>query len=222
MNGDKKGDLLVGCFSGFLHSVPATADGFAEESWLTDSAGKEIHTGQYWDAQEKHWAKVSLVEGAPDNLLGLYPDLTDWDGDGDLDLLIGTRRGGIALRINEGSPKEPRFSATPRYVEAGGAPLILESHVSTEFIDLDGDGLRDLVCAQHGGAISWYKNSGTKKAPKFTKPSLIKNEDPFGPKSYLCLSAADMNGDEKADLIVGAKAKTDDGYVPGMWVLYQE
>ena len=30
----------------------------------------EIHTGQYWGAEERKWMKATLVEGVPDNILG--------------------------------------------------------------------------------------------------------------------------------------------------------
>jgi hypothetical protein len=39
------------------------------------------------------------------------PELTDWDGDGKLDLLIGTQSGKILLALNVGTAKEPMFTA---------------------------------------------------------------------------------------------------------------
>lgn len=219
MNGDGKGDLLVGCFNGFLHYLPATDSGFSNESWLKDEADQEIHTGQYWSADERKWIKTTLVTGVPDNILGIYPDLKDWDNDGDLDLMIGGRRGAIGLRINEGSAKEPKFSATPLFVEASGKPIDLEGHVSTDLVDLDGDGLRDLICAQDGGEITWYRNSGNEKTPKFTEPVKIVSKGVEEPVGYLRINAADMNGDGKPDLLVGAN---DAERVHGIWVFYQK
>ena len=163
--------------------------------------------------------KVELVEGVPDNILGIYPDLKDWDGDGDLDLLFGGRRGCIGLRINEGTPKDPQFSATPLFVEAGGKAIDLEGHVSTDFVDLDGDGLRDLVCAEHGGNLMWYKNIGDKKAPKFDKPTAVTSEGDDRPTSYPRVNAADMNGDDKPDLVVSGKSSSG---TPAIWVYYQK
>ncbi len=220
MNGDGKNDLLVGCFSGFTHYLPATDDGYAAETWLKDKAGKEIHIGQYWGKEERKWMKIELVKGVPNNFLGLYPDLKDWDGDGDLDLIIGGRRGGIGLRINEGSAKDPKFSDTPRYIEADGKAIDLEGHVSTDFADIDGDGLRDLVCAEHGGRISYYPNVGDAKSPKFSKPVVVASTaGADAPKNYPRVNAADMNGDGKADLLIGAGAPDRK---PAIWVLYQK
>ncbi|NLF37888.1 hypothetical protein GX586_00490 [bacterium] len=39
------------------------------------------------------------------------PELTDWDGDGDLDLLLGAADGRVMLAVNEGTPKEPSFKS---------------------------------------------------------------------------------------------------------------
>ncbi len=71
-----------------MHYLPATADGYAAETWLTDQLGKDIHIGQYWGETERKWMKITQVKGVPDNNIGLYPDLKDWDNDGDLDLVI--------------------------------------------------------------------------------------------------------------------------------------
>lgn len=209
----------MGSFQGFMHYLPATADGYAAETWLTDQSGKDIHIGQYWGETEKKWIKIAQVKGVPDNNIGLYPDLKDWDNDGDLDLIIGGRRGSIGLRINKGSAKDPQFSKTPQFLEAGGKPIILESQVSTDFVDLDGDGLRDLVCAQTGGEISWFRNIGNKSQPKFNKSTSIASEGDDRPSSYPRVNAADLNGDGKPDLLIGAKSP---GGKPGFWVYYQK
>ncbi|MEM7014973.1 MAG: VCBS repeat-containing protein [Verrucomicrobiota bacterium] len=132
--------------------------------------------------------------------------------------MIGTRRGGIALRINDGSEKEAKFSATPRYVEANGAPIDLEGHVSSDFVDINADGLPDLVCVEHGGTISWYPNEGTASEPKFSNSISIANDLETGPVSYPRVSVADLNGDSKPDILVGGKAKETVGF----WVFYQK
>ena len=36
----------------------------------------------------KKWVEIAQIKGVPDNNIGLYPDLKDWDNDGDLDLVI--------------------------------------------------------------------------------------------------------------------------------------
>jgi hypothetical protein len=209
----------VGSFQGFMHYLPATGDGFAAQTWLKDQSGKEIHIGQYWGHKEQQWVKVDQVQGVPNNNIGLYPDLKDWDNDGDLDLIIGGRRGNIGLRINEGTPQDPQFSAKPQFLEADGKPITLASQVSTDFVDLDGDGLRDLVCAQTNGEISWYRNGGDETKPSFQKSQRIASEGDDRPSGYPRVNSVDMNGDGKTDLLIGGKTP---GGEPGFWVYYQE
>lgn len=162
--------------------------------------------------------ETELVPGVPTNI-GLHPDLADWDNDGDLDLIIGGRRGNIGLRINVGTPTEPKFSKKPQYVEADGKPIAFKRDVSTDLVDLDGDGLRDLVCGVSNGRIVWYRNSGTKEQPVFKTPQKVANDGDDAPVEYMRISACDLNGDDKPDLLVGAKTKDRKH---GLWIFLQK
>ncbi len=107
------------------------------------------------------------------------PYAIDWDGDGDEDLITGNSAGYIAFIENLGGT--PIRWAAPRYLSAAGK-LIREqagpngsiqgpaeakwgySILSVE--DWDGDGLPDIMTNGIWGKIVWYKNVGTRTAPK--------------------------------------------------------
>src|SRR5262245_64855766 len=48
--------------------------------------------------------------------------LADWDGDKDLDLVIGNIEGAVFLLTNEGTPEKPAFESPARLM-AKGAPV---------------------------------------------------------------------------------------------------
>jgi hypothetical protein len=55
----------------------------------------------------------------------LVPCVADWNGDGRKDLLVGQFVGGkIALYLNEGTDKAPKFGSG-RFLEAGGKEISL-------------------------------------------------------------------------------------------------
>ena len=52
---------------------------------------------------------------------GSWVTPVDWDGDGDLDLLIGSFSGKLFLRVNEGTRAEPAFSPLMRTISGLGS-----------------------------------------------------------------------------------------------------
>ena len=106
----------------------------------------------------------------------------DWDGDGDTDIISGNTAGYIAFIENLSGPgvEQPRWAA-PRYLEADGrviriiagpngsiqGPCEAKWGYTTQTVaDWDGDGRPDLVVNSIWGKVHWYRNIGTRQAPK--------------------------------------------------------
>lgn len=124
------------------------------------------------------------------------PYAFDWDGDGDDDLVSGNSAGYIALIENLGGT--PTRWAAPRYLAADGK-LIREQAGSNGSVqgpaeakwgysilsvaDWDGDGLPDIMTNGIWGKIVWYKNIGTRTAPRLAAAQPVELTLPAGATS---------------------------------------
>jgi hypothetical protein len=142
---------------------------------------------------------------APDATLAVganaAPALDDLNGDGLLDLLVGYtdegEGGKLAHFANTGTPTSPTWTLqTDRY-----AGITEAQGVQPAFVDLDGDGDRDLLLGI-GGQLGWYERGGTAAAPTWTRQAA----DPVGyggGSSGASPAIGDWNGDGAPDLVTG-------------------
>jgi hypothetical protein len=147
---------------------------------------------------------------------GSFFELVDWEGDGDLDLLIGSFQGELLLRKNEGTPTEPAFAVNNIDVQAEGKPLRVTSHLCPDVADWDGDGRWDIIAGSDDGSVSWFRNVGNPQSPAFAAPQvLVPPHDGNGyyivrwsdqevvPGIRSQVEVTDYNRDGKLDLLVG-------------------
>jgi hypothetical protein len=128
--------------------------------------------------------------------VGLQPtelQLTDIDGDGDLDLLTANAgSASLSVRLNNGSGT---FSGTTTLaLPAGSAPTSLRTG------DLDADGDLDLVVAQGtGGRVFTYLNTAGTFAVQVRPLRLSRNA--AAPTTSVGVTLGDVDGDLDLDLI---------------------
>lgn len=153
--------------------------------------------GGYFDAS-------SMLPVFTSSFQTLHVDLGDVDGDGDLDVVIGSQfqLNSIHLLINEGSSFSIGSSALP------GTVTGLEDVV---FADVDGDGDPDLLIGVSSGGLQnllWRNDGGVFVDATNQLPAIAARTN--------SLTVIDIDADGDCDLVVGT---TDTSVLPGQNLL---
>ncbi|MCZ7604654.1 MAG: VCBS repeat-containing protein [Planctomycetota bacterium] len=193
LNGDGRKDILTGSYTpGDLYLFARKEDGsFAKGEILKDKDGKNIAVGR-----------------------ATTPYAVDWDGDGDLDLLVGDIQGYAWLVANESGGAELKFAAPTKLQHDGKDIKADHGDSQVVIVDWNGDGTHDLLLAHGSGAVSLYAGIAGKGAPKLSapvtlveKPGAAKEGEVLpGSRAKVCVS--DVDGDGALDLLLG-----DFGYI---------
>jgi hypothetical protein len=141
---------LIGAYDGISHAFENTGDS-SSPVWTAKPA---------WNA--------------PDVGRTASPALSDMDGDGDEDLLIGDLNGIFYAFENTGDSSSPVWTAKP----AWKAPNV-NMYASPALSDLDGDGDEDLLIGDIYGTSYAFENTGLivdTTAPSITAPTAVSAE----------------------------------------------
>ena len=225
MNGDGRKDILISSFSGVPQWVENTESGWGESADVLDQNGDAVVIGDFWNHDTDEWDETdrSGTKGHCTSVAAV-----DWDGDGDMDLLLGDydKAGRLHVRLNEGSAKETRFAIKNFPIKVGQELVSIEGGVGAPRVaDWNGDGLFDILVGAIRGGVYLLQNTGAKGSPKFdelatlieplpgdsgakkVKRVQMKDGQPIGPGSSFHIEPVDYDGDGDLDLLVGARSE---------------
>jgi hypothetical protein len=157
---------------------------------------------------------VPLTSGATPLDVGDYaiPCVTDWNGDGRKDLLVGYRYADkLALFLNTGNDAAPAFAGYVN-LQANGTDIWVPGAgcgaPAPWVCDFDHDGNRDLLVGSGGdGTVAFFRNLGTNGAPVLARgtPLTLLNGDPVKITSLRATPYVhDWDEDGLADVLCGA------------------
>jgi hypothetical protein len=205
-NNDSLPDLIIGNFGYYSNSQPYT-------SGLSLYQNIGTTTNPLFELVTRDFANISTLNlniSINEPAVGVYPSFGDLDGDGDKDMLIGESEGNLYYFTNTANSGGPaNFVLTAPYYKG----IDVGRNSAPQLVDVNCDGLLDLLIGERDGNLNYYKNTGSETNADFTLVSSniggvdVKKAGDLSGYSSPYLAVFDSTGE--FTLLVGAES----GYI---------
>ncbi len=154
---------------------------------------------------------IRIESGQPiETMANPCPVLEDFDGDGDLDFFLADFTGVFTYFENIGTRTNPVYTSGRVMHDSTGKLLAAPECIPVpQGVDLDRDGLIDIVAAQEDSRVAFYRNTGKlqDRLPVFEPAVFLRCERDWLHFGILTSPyAVDYDGDGDQDLVVGDAA----------------
>jgi hypothetical protein len=215
-NQDGELDILSGCYwsqddsAGHIELLAGEGElRFAAATPLLTASGAPVRC-QHPPEEEGDEEAAANNQETPLWNICTQQHAVDYDGDGDLDLVLGNFEGSFYYVQNEGTAAATVLSDTPVKLSIRN----LAAHSAPHLVDWDNDGDLDLLSGTSNGGAFLSENVGSRTEPEWSKfkqlvgtPSSQQQTTDDGgmvsPSASTRVWATDWNGDGKWDLLVG-------------------
>ena len=181
VDGDGLLDLLLGSEDGTVaryEQTQANGTTFAPAGLLLDGSGGAVDVGIY-----------------------SRPTVTDLDGDGLLDVLVGNYNGNI-LRYEQTQANGSNFAVAGSLTDGAGTALDVGDVAAPTVTDLDGDGLLEVLVGNLNGVVTRYEQL-TPNGGAFVVAPLTTNNITLDAGGDAAPVVTDLDGDGLLDVLVG-------------------
>ena len=161
-NSDGLQDLIIGSF-GYFEGVGE----YSSRLMLLQNTGTA--TSPVFEVVTDDYADLGKL-----GFNGIYPAFGDMDGDGDNDMISGDEDGSLHYFRNDGGAFNP---ADFTLAEAFYFDIDVGQSAKPQIVDVNRDGLPDLLVGERSGTVNYFENAGTAEEAIFaTEPT----EEEFG------------------------------------------
>jgi hypothetical protein len=142
------------------------------------------------------WVQDEAAGIDPPRVSNAVPALGDIDRDGDLDLFIGQANGRLVFYRNVGTPRAARWE----FVSDSFDEIRVGRRSAPTLVDVDGDGLLDLVVGRESRDAVVFRNVGSPGEPHFEQYGGLE----LGLPPISSPVFADIDGDGLPDVVSGS------------------